>query len=158
VGEDVWNSYYKFTIVRNPFDRLHSLWWNSRYMGKHHEFELPEFAEYYLEQSLMGRIRGLLAGRRRMHERFWPQYEFVVSANGKMEMDYVIRFENINEDFAVVADRLGLPSLEAPKILHKNRNPKSRRSYVEDYNDRARDFVSEVYRDDIREFGYTFGE
>lgn len=158
VGEKTWNEYFKFTVVRNPWDRFHSLWWNGRYVGKRHDLEFPAFADYFLERSLGGKLRGLLQGRLRIHQRFWPQIEFLRSKNGEIEMDKICRFENIDNDFAEVSEKLGLPSRELPKILVKNRNPVSRSFYADDYDDETKRIVSEVYKADIREFGYTFGE
>jgi hypothetical protein len=158
VGEDTWNEYFKFTVVRNPWDRFHSLWWNGRNVGNRHDLELPEYSEYFLERSLNGKLRGLLQGRLRIHQRFWPQVEFLRSANGRVEMDKICRFESIDADFAEVADRIGLPSRDLPKILMKNRQPSSRRFYADDYDEKTRALVADVYRDDIQEFGYRFGD
>ena len=158
VGDETWNDYFKFTVVRNPWDRFHSLWWNGRYVGKRHELEFPEFANHFLERSLAGKLRGLMQGRLRIHQRFWPQTEFLRSGNGKVEMDFVCRFENIDSDFAVVSEKIGLPSPELPKILVKNRNPNTRSFYADDYDDETKRIVSEVYADDIREFDYRFAE
>jgi hypothetical protein len=72
-------------------------------------------------------------------------------------MDFVCRFESIEEDFAVVSDRIGLPSSELPRVLVKNRNPTSRRKYYEDFDDTTRDLITEIYREDIETFGYEFG-
>ena len=99
-----------------------------------------------------------MQGRLRIHQRFWPQIEFLRSGNGKVEMDKICRFESIDEDFAEVAEHLGLPSRELPKILVKNRAPSSRHFYADDYDDKTKAIVTDVYRDDIREFGYRFGE
>lgn len=158
IGDDIWNAYFKFTVVRNPWDRFHSLWWNSRYIGKQHSLELAEFADYFLKQSVAGKLRRLLQGRLQIHQRFWPQIKFLRSGNGKVEMDKICRFENIDNDFAEVSERIGLPSRELPKILVRNRNPNSRRFYADDYDDRTRRIVSDVYDADIREFTYKFGE
>ncbi len=158
VGEDKWREYFKFAVVRNPWDRFHSLWWNGRYVGKRHELSLPEFADHYLHRNLSGRLQSLLQGRLRIHQRFRPQVDWLRSANGEIEMDYICRFETIAKDFAVVAERLGLPSAELPRVLVKNRSPLSRSFYADDFDDRTRELISAYYAEDIETFGYQFGE
>ena len=156
IGDDVWSSYYKFSVVRNPYDRFHSLWWNGRYVGKRHNRSFPEFADFALQRTLKARLLNWRQGNWKIHQRFWPQAHFLQSRNGKMEMDQVLRFESISEDFAKLAQRIGLPSTELPKVLMKNRNPKSRHHYADDYDDQTRAIVAEFYRDDIKIFGYDF--
>ncbi|MBT8080893.1 MAG: hypothetical protein KJO56_00560, partial [Gammaproteobacteria bacterium] len=75
---------------------------------------------------------------------------------GEIEMDQVLKFENIAADFAQLAGRIGLPSTELPKVLMKNRRPSSRRPYVEDYDSETRRIVTDYYREDLEAFGYEF--
>jgi len=156
VGDDVWNSYFKFSVVRNPYDRFHSLWWNGRYVGKKHEMTFPEFVDYALQRTLKARILHWRKRQWKIHQRFWPQVHFLRSKNGKIEMDQVLKFESIADDFAELAQRIGLPSTQLPKVLMKNRNPKSRHHYADDYDDRTRAIVADYYRDDIEAFDYDF--
>lgn len=156
VEPDVWDSYFKFSVVRNPFDRFHSLWWNGRYVGKRHTMTFPEFSTYALHKSLKGRLMNLRKGEWKVHQRFRPQAWFLQSHNGKIEMDQVLRFESIRDEFPELARKLGLPSETLPKVLVKNRNPKSRSSYAEDYDTKTRALVTDYYRDDLETFGYKF--
>lgn len=156
VGDDIWNSYFKFSVVRNPYDRLHSLWWNGRYVGKKHELAFPEFADYALQRTLKARIQNWRKRQWTIHQRFWPQAQFLRSKNGKIEMDQILKFESIADDFAELAQRIGLPSTQLPKVLMKNRKPQSRRHYADDYDDRSRAIVADYYRDDIEAFDYDF--
>lgn len=156
VGDEVWNSYYKFSVVRNPFDRFHSLWWNGRYVGKRHSLAFQQFTDFALHRTLKGRLRKWRTGEWKVHQRFWPQARFLQSKNGKMEIDQVLHFESISEDFAELANRIGLPSTHLPKVLMENRRPESRHCYADDYDDQTRAIVADFYRDDIETFGYDF--
>ncbi len=156
VGDSVWDDYFKFSVVRNPFDRFHSLWWNGRYVGKKHEMSFREFTSFALHTSLRSRLQNLRHGRWKVHKRFWPQTRWLESRNGKIEMDQVLRFESISADFAILSQKLQLPSEELPKILVKNRSPKSRRNYSEDYTDAIREIVADHYRSDLEAFNYDF--
>lgn len=156
VDDQLWNEYFKFSVVRNPWDRFHSMWWNGRFIGKRHDMSLPEFAAHYLHKTLSGRLTSLRDGRIRIHQRFRPQVDWLKSDNGKIEMDYVCRFESIAEDFAVVSEKIGLPSADLPKVLVKNRSPDSRRHYSQDFDATTRDLIGDVYAEDIRTFNYQF--
>ena len=156
LGDDVWNEYFKFSVVRNPFDRFHSLWWNGRYVGKRHTLSFPEFVDFALHRTLRGRLKKWRTGEWKVHQRFWPQAEFLRSRNGRIEMDEILHFESVAEDFPAVARRIGLPSEQLPKVLMKNRNPESRHRYTEDYDDNTRTIIADYYREDLERFGYDF--
>lgn len=156
VGDEIWNDYFKFSVVRNPFDRFHSLWWNGRHVGKHHTMTFAEFTNYALRRTLGAHLAHWRKGQWTMHQRFWPQAQFLRSRNGMMEMDQVLRFESISDDFAELARHIGLPSTNLPKVLMKNRRPQSRRPYAEDYDDKTRAIVGDYYREDLEVFNYDF--
>ncbi|MBT8104813.1 MAG: sulfotransferase family 2 domain-containing protein, partial [Woeseiaceae bacterium] len=156
VGEEVWNSYFKFSVVRNPFDRLHSIWWNLQHVGTMHAVGMREFADVAFHRGVRGRLTNWRKGRWKIHQRYWPQAHWLRSQSGEIEMDQVLKFENIAADFAQLAGRIGLPSTELPKVLMKNRRPSSRRPYVEDYDSETRRIVTDYYREDLEAFGYEF--
>jgi hypothetical protein len=66
-------------------------------------------------------------------------------------VDYVGRFENLAEDFKVVAARIGLPSGELPRL-----NSTASRDYKTVYNDRTVSAVHQMFQDDIETYGYAF--
>ena len=68
-------------------------------------------------------------------------------------VDYVGRFENLEADFRVVCERIGLPPLKLPHIrksCHKD--------YRRYYDKKTIRTVAEVFKEDIRMFGYEFGK
>ena len=72
-------------------------------------------------------------------------------------MDFICRFENLQQDFNIVCDKIGVPPR---KLLHHNetRNRRRGKPYWEYYNDDTRDLVAEIYAEDIEAFGYEFGK
>ncbi len=115
--------------------------------------------------------RGLAEGHFRSHLMFLPQSFFVLGANGEPAVDFVGRFEQIDQDFAEVAARLGLLA-ELPREnvgdagrtdgaaepgSGADRAATSEPAYRAAYQDPAAvDIVAEIYREDVRAFGYTF--
>lgn len=145
-GRKVWQDYYKFTVVRNPWQRIHSWWWNNRYITG--TLDMP-FAEF---------LRSRLADPDDLPRALRPQTRWITSANGKIEMDYTCRFETIDDDFKAVCKQIGAPVTELPRVLVENRNPASRPHYTDDYDADLVELVARVYADDIDQLQYRFGD
>ena len=65
--------------------------------------------------------------------------------------------ENLENDFKVVAEEIGIA--ETTRLPHVNSTKRAqRRHYSEYYTREAREKIAEIYADDIKMFGYKFGE
>lgn len=150
-GRQAFEQYFKFTFVRNPWDRLVSAYaflskggmnerdqaFGQSVLGRYPNFE--DFVMRWLdEKNIYTQIH------------FVPQWEFVVDGWGRQCMDFVGRFERIDDDFRFIMAQLGrggsLPMTNASK----------RSDYRDYYNTRTRRRVEDVYRRDVEEFEYLF--
>ncbi len=145
-GRRIWNSYYKFTVVRNPWEKAHSWWWNKKEISG--RIKLP-FREFLLESLITSE---------KLPRSLRPQVSWITSKNGKIEMDFICRFENIEHDFRKVCRQINAPVKELPRILVENRKPPSRKHYTEEYDTELIRLIATVYAEDIALFGYTFGD
>jgi chondroitin 4-sulfotransferase 11 len=135
VGGDVWNDYFKFSFVRNPFDKIISQYHYNR--GKF-GFEDCTFKEYVRAWSKGVKISSC------------PQFN---SYYINEPLDFIGRFENLQHDFNIVCDKIGISQKQLP---HKNKS--KHKHYTEYYDDETRQIVAEKFAKDIEYFRYKFGE
>ncbi len=152
-------SYFKFTFVRNPWDRLHSAYhyfatrvgtdwhrdhrWANEFIGPFGSFQEFVFA---LEDPRF-------AARVKRYDHFRDQVDWLVDPrSGRILMDYIGRFESLTDDFSRIRDRLRL-SVELP---HRRKGGGG--DYRSAYDTRTINIVRSLYLRDVRAFGYDFGE
>lgn len=162
------HGHFKFAFVRNPWDRLVSCYANKVMDAEESEVGESPFRHVPSEKGsrlykgmpfaeFVETVCEIPDEESNMH--FVSQHRVVCGPGegGRIMADFVGRFENLDADFAVVAERIGGGKrLELP---HKLRSESRRsRPYTEFYDDRLRDLVYERYRDDAEIFGYSFGD
>lgn len=145
--------YFKFTIVRNPWDRLYSGYtflksggmtnldreWSDEYLAEYSDFN--SFVKKWVNRENIFKW---------IH--FYPQCYFVCDDQLKLKMDFVGRFESLDKDVSVIQKKLGLPIRQVPKINVTKRVD----SYIDQYDEESIAIVKQVYADDIRIFSYSF--
>jgi hypothetical protein len=132
--------YFKFTVVRNPWDRFISGWLyceNTR--DKPIDVVLAELPSYTgHDYTHLTRL----------------QRDVLFDAEGKPIYHFLVRFENLQEDFDLVCDHIGKPRTTLP---HANSN-RDRRPYQEYFHDwSTRERFERHFARDIDTFMYTFG-
>lgn len=134
-----WSSYYKFTSVRNPWDRMVSLWT----YGKKTKAIPARFETF---QSWLASDHNWL----NLH---WGYDDYYREKNGDIALNYIIKSESLQLDFKKVCKEINIPYKKIPLI-----NSTKHKHYIEYYNDKARKIVAEKFAKDIEYFGYEFGE
>ncbi len=140
-GARKFDSYFKFGFVRNPWDRAVSLYERREGEQMRHQMSFEEFVDWMQYSSA--------TCEHPSPHRY--QLDWFVDPNGKVIADFIGRFERIEEDWKIVAERLGVN----PTLPHRRENPRARH-YSEYYTPRSRDIILERFRVDVETFGYSF--
>lgn len=136
VGEQIWNSYYKFCFERNPWDRVVSLYyWRCQQEPRP---TISEFLESGVPKVLKKRGFGVYA------------------INNEVAVDRVCRFENLEQELEQVCNqRLKLPEkLVLPRA--KSGYRKDTRHYRDLLSADDRQKVAALFAREIALFGYEF--
>jgi len=153
IDESEFRNYFKFCFVRNPWDRLVSEWlWRANHVPRysfHRYFRLSLKSFFYKVPTWKGRA-GL-----RIRRHIMPQHCFVYSDEGKLLIDYVGRFENLEEDFDYICHRTDL-NQACLTWTNSSKDKKERRDYRAYYDEETYQIVKNYYRKDIEYFGYCF--
>jgi hypothetical protein len=150
IGRDRFDAAFTFAFVRNPWDRVVSNYYRQREGHERHQFRgaFPPFAEW-VHRGYGDRDPPRYYGQAKM---YWPQLKWLQSEEGEEVVDFVGRQERLDEDFARVAEIIGVPP-ELPRLNRSSRH----RPYWEEYDPQTAEFVAERFRADIERFGYEFG-
>jgi len=143
---------FKFTFVRNPWDRLVSAFFylknqnmmsNQRW-AKEHLSRFQDFNTFVTQWLTRDNIWSFVF--------FRPQYHFICCEGRQPAVDFIGYYENLVPDFTVICERIK----SSAKLEEKNRNSRRGRDYREYYTDETRNLVAEIYAEDIELFGYNF--
>ena len=144
LGEEIWTRYFKFCVIRNPFDQLVSLWW-MRGVG-------DDAAQ---AQADMAFARTAFCGWVLEQPRLWSA-RHIYTIDGKLCVDATIRYENLVSDVSKICERLGVPADTDRLGRFKSglrRRPEGYRAY---YSRAARERVEREQAEDLAMFGYQF--
>lgn len=153
--KEKYSDYFAFTFVRNPWDRLVSMY-HHYLKGGNNKLIDKDIGRCLRKMTFEGLVRNLwIADKLIPHFGeieclLMPQTDYLY-VNKLFVPDFVGRFENLQNDIYKVCDIL---SLEKRSIVHKNKSTHDH--YVEYYNDTTREIVSDFYKRDIEVFNYKF--
>ena len=146
LGASAWSRKFVFSFVRNPWDKVVS---HYHYRVKTNQTGLgdnPVPFEDWLQRVYLDRDPRYF-DKPRM---FMPQRQWLLGDDGEMLVDYVGRFESLNEDSGHVCRELGLQA----ELGHAK--PSSRGGYQQYYTETGRAIIERHFAEDIAAFGYTF--
>jgi hypothetical protein len=171
ISEELYDSYFTFTFVRNPWGRMVSVY---KHFNYHRIMSFEDFLKVEFPKL-------------REHRYYFikPQVEYIFNKDDKQLVNFIGRFENFQSDFEYIKDKLAheVSNLEVVnasvksysvynrwnlKYLYKTLKAKPYLthtlklhndiggSYQTMYTAEAKAIVDEFYKADIEKFDYTF--
>ena len=161
ITQQEFSSFYKFSFVRNPWSRLVSEYRYRNFLS-HKSFK--DFVMHKLPSP----------GRDDKYRHIMPQTAMLYDVDGNLLIDFVGKFEHLQQDFDRVCEQLGFADSNLPHVnssdktsrelrrkvrnfLHRN-GESELHNYVDFYDDETREFVATLYQRDIENFDYNFDD
>jgi hypothetical protein len=149
---DQWGGYFKFSIARNPWDRIVSdFTWLARNDPAlqprrrfYHRLGIP-FNEFQETRRLFSEF---------VRSGVWTTNDRFYIIDDDLCVDRVIRYEHLSDDFGAVCHMIGVPPVELPHLKAGIRSGK--RHYSAYYDDDTAEIVAEKHNNDLRLLGYSF--
>lgn len=149
-------NYFKFAIVRNPWDRLVAQYYAVRDLQERetsathsyilHSLDLNLFQAPSFNEMILTHKEALL------NWTYLKQYPFVCDSGGTIMADYIGRYEHLPESFEHIAKKIGVYSGKPIPALNRSKH----KPYQEYYTPETREIVGNLLKTDIELFGYDF--
>lgn len=155
-----YKTYFKFSFVRNPFDRIVSCYRN-RVLPKRgkHDVYYGSYFEIYYEFNYIAKIRGdmsfdefvksIVKVPHHLADRHFKSQYSVLYSNKQCKVDFVGKYETLDEDWGYLANKFNF-NTQLPRLNKSNQG----KMYWEYYNPELIELVFNYYKDDILTFGY----
>lgn len=177
VAPEMFEEYFKFAFVRNPWSRMVSIY---KFLRFNQSLEFNEFLATTFRERVVKNQPWFVR----------PQADFILTSQGDAIVDFIGRFENLQDGFNHACKQIGIPETRLPHInaskdssdraekphlelnieglrmLKKQlrslifsktkREIPSYKRYQDYYNQESIDLVASIYRRDIETFKYDF--
>ena len=143
ISQNQYNTYFKFAFVRNSWSRVFS-WYKNVMRDDHHKRRFGVSNSCSFKEFLTN------------HMDQWElttQLYWIKNIKGEIPMDFIGRFENLEEDFSHVADILGIKEKSLPKLVAGDGE-----HYTQFYDKEMIDLVSKQFREEIAHFKFELGK
>ena len=143
----IYQQYFKFGFVRNPWDKMVSVW---RFFVTRNPATIKRrvdiFTEFFGKPKAQVTFEEFIRSINIFKNHHWElQIRFIPES-----VDFVGRFEKIGDGVREIEKHIGI-KLRMPKV-----NTTQHGHYRTYYTDELKDIVSEMYAPDIARFGYEF--
>lgn len=136
IGSHIFENYFKFMTVRNPWDRVVSLYFFQRRTSYHK----PDFKSWLCSQN-----SSVLYPLSR-----WSDID------SDCIIDDFIQYENLEEDTRRILNKVGIIGANFAYPRAKANFRPSNTHYREYYDSETKKIVATRYKKDIEDFGYNF--
>lgn len=150
LNDFVWQSYYKFIIIRNPWDRAFS---DYNWLSKEQNIK-DSFFNFIHKKGKFSRVLTEKNSEFYRGDHLNKQIDYFFLNGQQIEYDKVIPFENLSKELPSLASDLNLP----PTFFDQRVNVSGKKitHYSKFYNRRRRKLISKRFTSDINFLTYQF--
>jgi chondroitin 4-sulfotransferase 11 len=142
----LWTQKFRFSIVRNPWDRVVS---HYHYRLMTNESGLAEEQIAFIDwvKLAYGEKDPKYCDR---PKQFGAQWDWLIDQSGNCAVDYVMRFENLEDDFITLCSKLNRKAF----LPHLNRS--NRGDYRSYFDNETKEIIAMRFKVDLEKFGYEY--
>ncbi len=143
ITEKQYNEYFKFSFVRNSWSRVYSWYYNVMRDDTHKkEFDISN--NISLKEFLK---------KQRFDWGLQSQLSWIKNKKGEIPLDFIGRFEKLEEDFSFVCQNVGISDTSLPRLYNSSNN-----RYTDFFDKETIDLVYSLYKEEIDFFKFEYGE
>jgi hypothetical protein len=146
VGIQNWDSSYTIAFVRNPWDRVSSSYRYRLKVRKNNTNNIEIDFKSWVKKVFQERDPRYYDYPKML----MPQTNWLKDELGDINIDFIGRFETIEEDFEALCKKLGV-QLDLPHLNKTKQVP-----YQDYYDKETMEIVADYFSEDIETFGYSF--
>lgn len=147
LGESTWKRIFTFTIVRNPWERVLSMYFYRRKKGSiPNAWSFTEFLSQLENPAPEG-------GFFRYHGHRLGAADYITGEHGEILVDHIIRYEERESGLELVRQNCRFPELG--RMIIQRATPE-KTPYAEHYNNHTKEVIERLYSRDIELFDYHF--
>jgi hypothetical protein len=152
VSPEIWDEYFKFTIERNPWEKIVSRFHHSKQVYR------EKYGKELTMDGFLSYLKGLL-------DTPWatptwgspapfnlPRYTDPIT--GELLVDHIVRFEELNKGLGEVFSQLDLPYEGSLTPRAKGQYRRHRKPYWEELNPEQMQDVADLFAGEIKRMGY----
>ena len=145
MGPENWSRMFTFAIVRNPFARVVSIYYNRVKGGQGPVSRRLLNVNQWIERIWLDHDEDLALDQRMVA----PASDWITE-DGRIIVDRVARLETLDQDWPIICEGLGA------NVTLGRSNTNMYPPYRALMTERSRAIVQEAFAEDFERFGYTF--
>lgn len=148
-----WHDYFKFSIVRNPWDRVVSMTKFGEFLGVHLKNRIINVDKYKNKYGYPLTIENdpRFSKRKNLVNENHSEHQVYQNILDD-ELDFVATYENLYEDMKYVKDKIGIKT----PFNYKRAQTKNKKDYRTYYNEEKIEEIRDLYYWDVVNYNYEF--